>query len=251
MNDDQMIHYNSYKFSKKETLKYGVIGGSYFFLMGLIFFGSIIGGILALSGIALFFKEQKTSAIKKRKIRLREEFKEAMYTLSSSLGAGRSAEQAFIQTLRDLKVIYEVDSDIIREFSIIVHKLHMNEPIESILLNLSERADIEEIHNFTSVFIMAKRSGGDMIRIIKETTQMIHEKIEIQKEIDLLVVQKQFEQKILSYIIPGMIVFFQLAAPVFLKPLYTTFEGRLVMFIALAMYLISAKIGKSIVTIEV
>jgi tight adherence protein B len=249
--ENQGVRYNVYRFSKVELINHSAMGAGFFFVMGLIFFGHMLWGVVAMSGVFLYLKEKKKIEMKNRKVKLREAFKEAMYTLSSSLGAGRSAEQAFIQTLNDLNGIYEEDCDIIKEFTLIVQKLHMNETIESALLDLAERTDIEEIHNFTSVFIMAKKSGGDMIRIVKETSHMIHEKIEIQKEIDLLVVQKQFEQKILSYIIPGMIVFFQLVAPEFLRPLYTTFEGRVVMMIALGLYLLSSKIGKNIVTIEV
>lgn len=137
------------------------------------------------------------------------------------------------------------------EWQLIIKRISMNEPVESALMDFAQRADIEDIYNFVSVFVMAKRSGGDLVHIIKATTKIINEKIEIQKEIDVLITQKRFEQKILSYIIPGMILFFTVASPKFLEPLYTGFQGRAIMTVALGLYLISATMGKKIVRIEV
>jgi tight adherence protein B len=245
------IAYNKCHYSKKEWILHILWGIAYYFMMGMIFFNNMILASIACLGVYFHIKTQKSLSIKKRKHLLREQFREAMYTLSSSLSAGRSAEQACIQTLADLQILYDHQTDIIIEWSLIVKKLNMNETIESALEDFAMRAEVEDIHNFTGVFIMAKRTGGDLIRIIRETTHMINEKIEIQKEIDLLVVQKQFEQKILSYIIPGMILFFQLTSPDFLSPLYETLIGRMVMIFALFLYMLSRKIGEKIVNIEV
>lgn len=251
MSLQEKITYNKCHYSRKEWIFHILLGIAYYFIMGMIFFNHIILASMACVGVYFHIKTQKSLSIKNRKHILREQFREAMYTLSSSLSAGRSAEQACIQTLADLQILYDQQTDIIIEWSLIVKKLNMNETIESALEDFAMRAGVEDIHNFTGVFIMAKRTGGDLIRIIRETTHMINEKIEIQKEIDLLVVQKQFEQKILSYIIPGMILFFQLTSPDFLSPLYETLIGRMVMVFALFLYMLSRKIGEKIVNIEV
>jgi len=245
------IFYNKCYYTKKEWTWHILWGIAYYFIMGMIFFNHLILASIACLGVYFHIKTQRTRSIKKRKHILREQFREAMYTLSSSLSAGRSAEQACIQTLTDLQILYDHQTDIIIEWSLIVKKLNMNETIESAFEDFAKRTGVEDIQNFAGVFIMAKRTGGDLIRIIRETTHMINEKIEIQKEIDILVVQKQFEQKILSYIIPGMIVFFQLTSPDFLSPLYETLIGRIVMVFALFLYVLSRKIGEKIVNIEV
>jgi len=251
MNRQNNNVYHACHYSKKEWIFHTLSGMGYYFIMGMIFFNHLVLASIASFGVYFHIKTQKTQSIKKRKHILREQFREAMYTLSSSLSAGRSAEQAFIQTLADLQTLYDQETDIIKEWTLIVKKLNMNETIESALEDFAIRSGVEDIHNFTSVFIMAKRTGGDLIRIIQETTHMINEKIEIQKEIDILVVQKQYEQKILSYIIPGMILFFQLTSPDFLGPLYETLIGRMVMVFALFLYILSRKIGEKIVNIEV
>lgn len=245
------IDYNSCSFSPLEWLKHCVLGLSYFFIMGLIFYQNIWLSLLASVGVVFYIKEQQQINIRRRKETLLLQFREGMYALGSSLSAGRAVEQAFVQSLGDLRIIYEEEMDLIVEWQLIIKRISMNEPVEAALLDFADRADIEDIYNFVSVFVMAKRSGGDLVHIIKDTTKIINEKLEIQKEIDVLITQKKFEQKILSYIIPGMILFFTVASPNFLEPLYAGVQGRVIMTVALGLYMISATMGKKIVRIEV
>lgn len=245
------INYNEYKFSRPELLKHIAIGGLFFLMMGWVFFDNLLLSLIACGLMGFYLKAKKQDLIKQRQNALLDAFKEAMYAFASALSAGRSVEQAFAQSLNDLKMLYQDEDDIVIEWQEICHKLNMNETAESAFSDFAKRSGVEDIENFSSVFVMAKRTGGNLIQIIGDTSELIREKIDIQKEIDVLIVQKQFEQRILSYIIPGMIVFFRMVTPDFLDPLYSTFQGRAVMVIALIMYLIAGRIGKRIVTIEV
>lgn len=246
-----MTDYNTYTFTKADLFQNICLGCCYFALMGWVFFDHMLLSLMSSGLVYFYLKSKKNEAIKRRKAMLLDAFKEAVYALASSLSAGRSVEQGFVQSLNDLKLLYKDDDDIVVEWQEICRKLNMNETVEASFNDFALRSGVEDIQNFASVFAMAKRSGGNLIHIIGETSILIRDKIDIQKEIDVLVVQKQFEQKILSYIIPGMILFFRLVTPDFLEPLYTTLQGRAIMVIALTMYMFAGKIGKKIVTIEV
>lgn len=248
---DQGNDYKLYKFSKIEWVKHLSLGFLFLFSMGMLFFDSLIAGIISSSLIVFYIKEKREEAVKKRQSLLLDQFKESMYALTSALSAGRSVEQAFTLSLKDLEMVYGDKADIVIEWRYICFKLLMNETIESAMEAFAKRSGLEEINNFSEVFAMAKRSGGNLVEIIADTSQLISEKIDIQKEIDILIVQKQFEQKILSFIIPGMILFFGLVSPDFLEPLYVTLKGRLIMILALGMYFFAGNIGKKIVAIEV
>jgi len=246
-----MIDYNSYRLPKLTLVKTYVMGIVYFFILGLIFYHNILYATVASLGVVFYVKERKKQEIEARKKALVLQFREGVYALASSLSAGRAVEQAFVQSLNDLRIIYDDETDIVKEWQLIVGKVGMNETIEEALIDFSNRAHCDDIYNFVSVFIMAKKSGGDLVRIIRDTTKIINDKIEIQKEIDVLITQKKFEQQILSYIIPGMVLFFTLTSPGFLDPLYKSFSGRGIMTLALSLYIISGQIGKKIVRIEV
>ena len=59
----------------------------------------------------------------------------------------------------------------------------------------AERTQIEEIQEFADVFGIAKKTGGNLTEIIGETANAIGEKIEVNKEIQVVLAEKQLEQK--------------------------------------------------------
>ena len=65
-------------------------------------------------------------------------------------------------------------------------------------LGLGERSGIEDIENFAAVFSTAKRSGGDMDKIIQTSARMIGDKIDVRKEIETTLSAKKAEQMIMS-----------------------------------------------------
>lgn len=247
----ESIDYSQCKWTRGQLLLNCLKGCAVFFAIGMVFFRNFGLAGCSCGLVYLYIKERRSQAIAKRKSLLLDQFKEAMYALTSALSAGKSVEQAFLSSLKDLSSIYVEEEDIIIEWKTICHKLVMNESVEKAFLDFAQRSDLEDVDNFANVFIMAKKSGGNLVEIIEDTSQLISDKIEIQKEIDILIVQKQFEQKILSMIIPGMIIFFGVVSPEFLEPLYTTLSGRGIMVVALCMYLLAHLIGKKIVAIEV
>ena len=127
----------------------------------------------------------------------------------------------------------------------------MNDTIEDAINDFADRASIDDITNFANVFVTAKRTGGNIISIIRYTSNVISEKIEIQNEIEVLVSSKQFEHKILSLLVPSMIIYLQVGSPGYLDVMYTTLGGRILMTICLILFAVSYKIGKKITNIEV
>ncbi|GKX30627.1 hypothetical protein SH1V18_31070 [Vallitalea longa] len=248
----ELINYNVYHMEIKEKIKYSVMAIAVVYLLCILFYDNLIIAII-LSSIGLLYpKYKKNDLIKKRKKELRLQFKEAIYALSSSLGAGQSIESAFKSVLNDLRILYpDPDTYIILEFEYIVRKIEMNETIEDAIDEFAYRASIDDITNFANVFVTAKRTGGNIISIIRYTSNVISEKIEIQNEIEVLVSSKQFEQKILSLLVPAMIVYLQIASPGYLDVMYTTIGGRILMTVCLMLFVVSYKIGKKITDIEV
>lgn len=248
----QPIIYDEYMMTIKEKIRYGSIGIIGIFILGIIFYNHmVLALIVAPIGLA-YVPYKRSELIKIRKDNLREQFKEALYALSSSVGVGRSIESAFIQSLNDLRIIYgEKDAYIITELEYIVRKITMNETIEQALLHFAGRANIEDITNFTNVFITAKRTGGNLVRIMKYTSSIINEKIDVMNNIEVIITQKKYEQKILALILPIIIIYLNLFSSGFIDVMYLTLTGRVVMTIALLLYILSFIMGRKIVDIEV
>ncbi|BCN32937.1 hypothetical protein bsdtb5_42320 [Anaeromicropila herbilytica] len=147
--------------------------------------------------------------------------------------------------------MYEKDSYIVKEFEYMTRQLKNNQTIEDVFLDFSNRSKVEDICNFTEVFITAKRTGGDLIKIIRRTSNSISDKIEVKREIITLITAKKFESSIMNFIPLGIILYMWLFSPGFMDPLYGNIKGVVVMSAALVLYGVAYKISQKIIDIEV
>ena len=74
-----------------------------------------------------------------------------------------------------------------------MYKLNLNISIEDAFNEFAKECRVEEINNFSEILSYAKRSGGNLIQIIKNTTDSISEKIDVKREISTIISAKQFE----------------------------------------------------------
>lgn len=135
---------------------------------------------------------------------------------------------------------------IIQEVEYIVRRIEMNETIESALEDLSIRSHLEDIENFIDVFKTCKRTGGNMVSVMRNTSNIINDKIEIKEEINTMLSSKKFEQKVLSIMPVFIIALLSVTTEDYMAPVFNTPIGRIVMTIAMVVivagYFISAKI---------
>lgn len=250
--EDGLTDYDYYFMTKKEKIIYTVAAAVVLFAVGYIFYHNIIlSALLAL----LSFKYpaiRTKQIINKRKIELTNQFKDMLYAISSSLSAGRSVESGLKEALNDMKIIYpENDTDIMHELEYIVRGIEMNETVENMLDQFAERSHIEDVENFADIFRTCKRTGGDLVLVIKSTSQTIGDKIEVKQEIDTLISGKKFEFKILMVMPILLLVLLSATTADYMQPVFETIQGNLVMTFAIIIFGAAYFIGQKIMDIKV
>lgn len=251
--EDHLIDYSEYKLSVKEYILYATLASIFFGVIGYIFYESIVGSIIVGAAGLYYPKIQKNNLQKKRQEKLKLQFKEAIASLSSSLAAGRSIENSFKEVVEDLYLLYpDPNTYIIREFEIINRRIENGETIENAILNFSIRSDLEDVQNFANVFITCKRTGGNLVEVIRRTSDIISEKIDIQQEVSVMVASKRFESKIMSVAPIAMILLLKTSAPDYLAPMYSwDTAGPIIMTICLAILVFGYWLGQRIMDIKV
>lgn len=179
------------------------------------------------------------------------QFKEAIEALSAALNVGYSVENAMREAFQDIRLLYRKEELIVREFRYMVRQLDMNVTMEHVLNGFAARTEDEEVRTFVDVFSMAKRGGGDMIGIIRNAVYQIGEKIDVKREIELIMAAKKMEFQVMSVVPFAMICYIKLSFPEFVDVLYGNPLGICVMTICLLIYIVSYEIGKRIVEVEV
>ena len=249
---DKLIDYSSYQLSFTEYIITILVSMIAIFVIGQLFYDNLFITIPLLTLAFFAPKFRRKQLIEKRKEQLTLQFKEAAASLSSSLAAGQSIENALGETLRDLLLLYpDKDTYIIKELGIINRRVENGESVERAFSDFAQRTNIDDIMNFSDVFVTCKRSGGDLVDVIKRTVDVINEKIEIQQDIKVLVSQKKFESRIIGVMPLAMIAFLKFTSGDFVAPLYEFgTPGPLVMTFALVCTIVSMVISQKLMKIE-
>ena len=190
--------YNDYSPTVKDKIVWFLIGmvaaGAVLYIFYESFFVSLIAG--AVCGV-IFIPISKKSKIKKRKQKLSMQFRELLDALSTSIGAGKNVQDAFQGAIEDLAIQFTRDSDIVRELEIICAGMYNNIAIEDLLGNFAQRSGIEDIGNFANVFSTCYRKGGNINEVIKNTAEIIGDKLEIKMELETMVSGQKNEMNIM------------------------------------------------------
>lgn len=243
-------NYDLYCFSPIERIRYIIEGLLLVSVFAVLFYRSIFGFVILSPLIYIYCKKKKVKLSKKRQWQLNLEFRDGINSLSAAMAAGYSVEQAFTEAIKDLKRMYPDGAMIIKEFTYLVNRIQMNITVERALHDFGERSGLEDIISFAEVFATAKRSGGDIIQIIKATSSIISDKIEVKREIITVIAAKKFEATIMKFVPAGILFYLSISSPGYLNPLYHNLLGILVMTILLIIYLFTYRLIDKITNIE-
>lgn len=250
--EDGLTDYDCYIMSKQERLLNLALAAAGLFAIGYVFYHSIILSLL-LALFAVKFPEIRTNQIiAKRKRQLTLQFKDMLYSLSSALSVGKSVETGIRDALQDLRVIYpDPETDILVEMEYILRGIGMNNTVESMFLQFAERAHLEDIDNFVDIFVTCKRTGGDLMEVMRSTSNTIGEKIEVKQEIDTLISGKKYEFNFMMVLPVIMVLFLTLTSGDYMAPVFETLVGRLAMTAAIAIFALAYAVGSKVMKITV
>jgi tight adherence protein B len=247
----QFIDYNQYQLSAAERTAAILMLAIPAFMIGYIFYQNAILAVALSSTGLLFPRFRKQHLIQKRKNMLFVQFKQALSCLSSSMTVGKSIESAFREALEDLKLLYPDPAClIVIEFGLICRKVENGDPIESALKHLADRSHLEDIQSFTDVFMTCKRTGGNLVDVMKRTATVIAEKLEITQEISVMIAQKRFESRILLVAPIVIVAVLTFSSPDYMVPLYKG-NGILIMTVCLLLLGVCYHLTQKIMNIKV
>lgn len=189
--------------------------------------------------------------MEKKKSEFLVQFKEGIQSMAALLRAGYSVENAVKETYRELLRMYAEEEMICKEFAYMVQQIRLRIPSEEVFEELAGRVRLEDVRSFANVFAAAKRNGGDMMEIIKNTANKIGDKIDVKREIDTMLAAKRYEFRVMSVIPYAIIAYMMFSFPEFMGCLYGNVIGTGVMSVCLGIYMAAYVLGAGMVEIEV
>ena len=221
--------YRKYRFTWKDWIEYIARIALKGVVISYLFYDSFKMCFICIPFFVMDYRVLKVQKLKKRKRELTIQFKSMMEALVTSLTAGYSLEKSFMDAQRDLSLIYPNEAMIFGELSDIIAGLKVNIPIEKLLKDFGSRSGVEDIENFANVVAAAKKSGGNLIRIIEKTVRSISDKISVEEEMETMISAKKLEEKIMMIMPYGILLYLRIGNGGFLDVLYHNALGVLLM----------------------
>ena len=233
--------------SKKEMLANLVMIELVVIIVGKLFYGSFIAGVIISPLSMLIYKERKKQIIQRKTRQLEIQFKDMLISVSDALKVGYSFENAIRECYRDMCSIYGVDSVICGEIKIMISQIKLNIRTQEVVDNFAKRVYLKNAKLFSQIFHVAKSTGGNMTEIIKSVTDDIVLKETTRDEITASVTEKRMEQRIMSVIPIFIILYITVTTPGFLDVMYASVLGKLIMTGCIAAYVMAYLWGERII----
>lgn len=242
--------YRVYRFDRKEKISALFEGMFLNAIVSFLFFDSFVAMIPGILLVILYVKEKKRRLMRKRFRQLRTELKEFLNELIVALQTGRSIENAFAEALKDTERYLEKETLFVLEMKKICAGVSIGESLEKLILQFAYRSHLEELEYFAEVFSVGKRSGGNLIAIMKNTIRMIQEKMDGEEEIYTVIADKQMEFQVMCVIPFVIIIYLRISAGTLMNHLYGNITGIVIMAACVLVYGGCYLYGKRILEIE-
>ena len=223
-------NYSVYEMGDKERILF--FGAGYLAAAGLVF---LFYHSLVLSAVCGFLVVKlrpyyENYRARQRIQRLNVQFKDMLYSLSSSIAAGRQMPEALIEAADGLAIMYGPSEPIMTELNHMKRCIiENNESDRELLADFAQRSCCEDINNFVQVYIICRNMGGDLEKIIARTSSILTDKMNIEREIKSITAQKKFEGRLIALMPVAMLLILNLLSPSYIVPLYSGLPGRLIM----------------------
>ena len=234
---------HEYRWKKGEELAALLLSVAVMGLLAFFFYRSL-WAVPALSPIGVFcYRSVRRKKAERYREELTAQFRECILAAATSLQAGYSAENAFLECGKDMKLMYGENAPICRELGIMRRGLQINITLEELLQDFARRSGCEEINQFAQIFSLAKRNGGNMAAIIRSSAALIGKQIELRQELRTLLAGKKMELNIMKVMPFGILAYISFGNPGYFDMLYHNITGAAVMTGCLAAYLAACLLG--------
>ena len=245
------MDYKVYTLSKAEKLRFYIVCPAILFSVGYLFYRDPIPAaalcLIAIPGEKLM---RKYLCDRRRKILL-SDFRDALYTLSGALAAGKQLPEA-LEEARDASVFSNGSGDLALELDRICNAYRESHArVDLMLEDFGRRSGLEDIQNFAVSCSVCMRCGGDLEAVSLRTAGLLLDRMGFQRELEALIAQKKTDIAILTSMPVLVLLFLNLTSAEYIRPLYETLAGRGIMTACLCLIAAALYWSCRIIDIEV
>lgn len=224
-------------FCKKMTVWEAGKGLAVMVFFAYFFYRSIWSLPFLLPVGVLFIEWCRQREARKRNLDYLEQFKECILSVEASLRAGYAVENAFLESRKDIQMMFGDNCLMAKQLLWIQKGLQNNETLEKLLYVLAQECGNKEFLQFAEVFSIAKRNSGNLSGTIEVYSTMIAGKLENLQEIQTALASKRLEQSVMNIMPFAIVLYLNLSNPGYFDMLFHNISGVLIMTGCMGVYL--------------
>lgn len=112
-----------------------------------------------------------------------------------------------------------------QEFSILLQEVNYGISMNTALMNLSERVDVQDLRFFVTALRVQRDTGGNLAEIVETIAYLIRERFKLEGKIKVLTAECRISAVVLILLPIALGIFLHIFNPKYLELLYTTEQG--------------------------
>ena len=225
---DGKKNYNEYVPGINELMLYFGVSSCLLFSAAYLFYRNFVISLFCIVFSLPLLRLYLTFKTSRQKELLLDSFRDVLYSLSASVAAGRQMPMALEDSCIGLKG--DVKDEILAIVTV-YNEAHAD--IGLMLEDLGRRSGLEEIRQFADSYMICKKCGADLESVCLKSASLLLDRIEYGNEVKTLVAQKRLDIALLTAMPVAVLLILNLIAFSYIRVLYETAAGRLVMTLCL------------------
>ena len=161
-------------------------------------------------------------------------------------------ENAIKDSVRELKMMFNEKTDIVREIELIVNDYErVGVPMSQGFGELGNRSDVDDIKSFAAIYKTIDGKSSDFGYIIRQTHDIIRDKLEITQEVETVISSAKSEAYMMLVMPLIIVIAMSTMGSGFLDSLFTTWIGRAAATVGVVALGVSYVLATRAVDIEV
>ncbi len=178
--------------------------------------------------------------------------KKFVHQMVDALGLMSNGMKSGLSVVQSLGLVtQEMENPIQQEFNLVLSENKLGVSLEDAFINLSKRVQCDDVEMFVTSVNILKETGGNLAETFDTIVSTIRERIKVEAKIDAMTASGKMQGYVVMCI-PGVLgaIFYQ-TDPEFMKPMFTTTMGWVVIMVILALELAGYFVIMKVVKIDV
>lgn len=230
-----MTEYRHYELNREELIVFYIATGILGTCISLLMYRSVMFALVIVPFVPRIRGYLCTYLNDRRKAVYMMQFKDFLFLAATSIGAGRSMMDAVKEAVPGIREIHGDKAILARELEAVQNRIdRSHEDDVTVLMDMAVLSGLEDVIDFVTVYQVCKQTGANLITAMNRASEMIIDKMTIEKEIREISRRKESEGLFIFAMPVLVIIMLNVSSPDYVAPLYETIAGRIIMTLVIA-----------------